>query len=232
VAFQTHVLRSAFPKAKVKTFLMMPDPVVFPNFEFAQALKNQLDQDDGTVFMWSPHENSILNQIIKQLESTPNPPANGPELVQFIQSLVKTGERAMYDLCKLSGKAYYQVDTKGSSSIKKVLPAVLKTSAFLRQKYSQPIYGSQGGIPSKNFTNFTWWVDAGQGVPMEPYDLLKDYGSELLGETVLAGEDPDELVIANGGAAATAYARLTDEKIRCKPTFALHWYRALLPDQS
>ena len=218
VAFQFshHVMHEDGLVEHVGEFLLT-DPVVFPNFEFAQALKNQLDQDDGTVFMWSPHENSILNQIIKQLESTPNPPANGPELVQFIQSLVKTGERAMYDLCKLSGKAYYQVDTKGSSSIKKVLPAVLKTSAFLRQKYSQPIYGSQGGIPSKNFTNFTWWVDAGQGVPMEPYDLLKDYGSELLGETVLAGEDPDELVIANGGAAATAYARLQFEELGVEP---------------
>jgi len=214
VAFQFshHVMHVDGRVEHVGEFLLT-DPVVFPNFKFVQALKDQLDQDDGTVFMWSPHENTILNKIIKQLESTPNPPANGQELVQFIRSLVKDGERAMYDLCKLSGKAYYQVDTKGSSSIKKVLPAVLKTSAFLRQKYSQPIYGSQGGIPSKNFTNFTWWVNAGQGVPLELYDLLKDYGSELLGETVLAGEDPDELVIANGGAAATAYARLQFEEL-------------------
>jgi hypothetical protein len=47
--------------------------------------------------------------------------------------------------------------------------------------------------------------------------LLKDYGSELLGETVLAGEDPDDLVIANGGAAATAYARLQFEEMGAEP---------------
>ena len=35
----------------------------------------------------------------------------------------------------------------------------------------------------------------------------------LIGEKVLSGEDPDELVIAEGGAAATAYARLQFEDI-------------------
>lgn len=214
VAFQFshHVMHKDGRVEHVGEFLLT-DPVVFPNFKFAQELKDQLTQDDGTVFMWSPHENTILMHIIKQLEDTPNPPPQAAELIAFIRSLVKGGERPMYDLYKLSGKAYFQVDTKGSSSIKKVLPAVLKTSPFLRQKYSQPIYGAPTGIPSKNFTNFAWWVDAGQGVPLDPYDLLKDYGSTLLGETVLAGEDPDELVIANGGAAATAYARLQFEEL-------------------
>ena len=218
VAFQFshHVMHKDGQVEHVGEFLLT-DPVAFPNFKFAQALKDELDQDDGTVFMWSHHENTILNQIVKQLEATPNPPPKASELIAFIRSLVKDGERAMYDLCKLSGKAYFHVCTKGSSSIKKVLPAVLKTSPLLRQKYSQPIYGAQGGIPSKNFTNFTWWVDAGQGLPLEPYDLLKDYGSALLGETVLAGEDPDDLVIANGGAAATAYARLQFEELGLEP---------------
>jgi hypothetical protein len=92
-----------------------------------------------------------------------------------------------------------------------VLPAVFKSSELLREKYSQSVYGSANGIPSKNFSKFTWWVDGGNGVPIEPYDLLKEYGSALIGETVLSGEDPDELVIAEGGAAATAYARLQFE---------------------
>jgi hypothetical protein len=215
VAFQFshHVMHKDGRVEHAGEFLLA-DPVVFPNFKFAQALKDQLAQDDGTVFMWSPHENTILMQIIKQLEDTPNPPPQAAELIAFIRSLVKGGERPMYDLYKLSGKAYFQVDTKGSSSIKKVLPAVLKSSPFLRQKYSQPIYGAPTGIPSKNFTNFAWWVDSGQGVPLDPYDLLIDYGSTLLGETVLAGDDPDELVIANGGAAATAYARLQFEELQ------------------
>jgi hypothetical protein len=90
------------------------------------------------------------------------------------------------------------------------LPAVLKTSSTLKDKYGQPIYGSALGIPSKNFEKFTWWVDSGAGVPIEPYDLLKGYGSTLIGEEL---DDPDELVIAEGGAAATAYARLQFEDL-------------------
>jgi Domain of unknown function(DUF2779) len=211
VAFQFshHVMHEDGRVEHVGDFLLT-DPVVFPNFRFAEALKAELEKDDGTVFMWSPHENTILKKIIEQLENTPNPPANASELISFVNTLVKGGERQMYDLCKLSKDAYFHVGTKGSSSIKKVLPAVLKTSSTLKKKYSQPIYGSALGIPSKNFEAFTWWVDSGAGVTLEPYDLLKDYGSTLLGEEL---DDPDELVIAEGGAAATAYARLQFEDL-------------------
>lgn len=211
VAFQFshHVMHEDGRVEHVGEFLLT-DPVVFPNFRFAEALKAELNQDDGTVFMWSPHENTILKKITVQLENTPNPPANAAELISFVQSLVKGGERQMYDLCKLSKDAYFHIGTKGSSSIKKVLPAVLKTSTVLKNKYSQPVYGSVNGIPSKNFRDFTWWVDSGAGIPIEPYDLLKDYGSTLLGEEL---DDPDELVIAEGGAAATAYARLQFEDL-------------------
>jgi hypothetical protein len=211
VAFQFshHVMHENGRVEHVGEFLLT-DPVVFPNFKFAEALKAELEKDNGTVFMWSHHENTILNKIVEQLENTVNPPSNAQDLIAFIRSLVKDGERAMYDLCKLSKDAYFHVGTKGSSSIKKVLPAVLKTSSTLKAKYSQPIYGSALGIPSKNFEKFTWWVDSGTGVPIEPYDLLKGYGSTLIGEEL---DDPDELVISEGGAAATAYARLQFEDL-------------------
>lgn len=211
VAFQFshHVMYEDGRVEHVGEFLLT-DPVVFPNFKFAEALKAELEHDDGTVFIWSHHENTILNKIAKQLENTSNPPENKSELIAFVQSLVKGGKRQMYDLCKLSKDAYYHVGTKGSSSIKKVLPAVMKTSSVLKNKYSQPVYGSANGIPSKNFSDYTWWIDSGTGIPLEPYDLLKDYGSTLLGEEL---DDPDELVIAEGGAAATAYARLQFEDL-------------------
>lgn len=53
-------------------------------------------------------------------------------------------------------------------------------------------------------------MDSGADIPFEPYDLLKKYRSTLLGEDL---DDPDELVIAEGGAAATAYARLQFEDL-------------------
>jgi len=47
----------------------------------------------------------------------------------------------------------------------------------------------------------------------DPYSLLKNYAEDLLGETVLPTEDPDDLVVAEGGAATTAYARLQFETL-------------------
>jgi hypothetical protein len=71
----------------------------------------------------------------------------------------------MYDLCNVSKAAYLHVATKGSNSIKKVLPAVLSTSSHLRDLYSKPIYGAVNGIPSRNDKDFTWWQSDGERVP-------------------------------------------------------------------
>ncbi len=74
-----------------------------------------------------------------------NPPDDREELLNFLGRLTKGGDRAMVDLCDLAGKAYFHPDTKGSSSIKKVLPAMLKGSALLKDRYSKPIYGRLAG---------------------------------------------------------------------------------------
>lgn len=210
--FSHHVMHSDGHVEHVGQFLMT-EPVAFPNFVFARALKNQLENDQGTVFMWSPHENTILNRIVQQLVNTTNPPSDATELISFMKSITKGGNREMYDLCKLSKDAYFHVTTKGSSSIKKVLPAVMKTSSFLRDQYSRPIYGTDAGIPSMNFRDFIWWQPDTEGNPQDPYSLLTKYAEDLLGETVLPNEDPDDLVIAEGGAATTAYARLQFESL-------------------
>ena len=119
----------------------------------------------------------------------------------------------MYDLCRLNREAYFHVSTKGSNSIKKVLPAVMATSSWLRKEYSQATYGSPSGIPSKNYSGFAWWQPDGIGKPKDPYSLLRIYGEDLLGESILPSEDPDDLVVADGGAATTAYARLQFETL-------------------
>ena len=210
--FSHHVMHKDGSVEHAGEFLMS-EPVAFPNFAFARALKQQLENDDGTVFMWSPHENTILNRIVEQLVKTTNPPPDAQDLIFFIESLTKGGNRAMYDLCQLSKDSYFHVSTKGSSSIKKVLPAVMATSTYLRDYYSQPIYGAKPGIISKNFSNFTWWQLHEDGKPRDPYSLLTKYGEDLLGENLLPEEDPDDLVIAEGGAATTAYARLQFETL-------------------
>ena len=210
--FSHHVMHSDGRVEHAGEFLMT-EPVAFPNFAFARALKKELENDQGTVFMWSPHESTILNRIVKQLINTTNQLTDSLELISFMESMTEGGNRAMYDLCRLSKDAYFHVSTKGSSSIKKVLPALMATSPYLRDYYSQPIYGSEAGIPSKNYKNFTWWQPNSDGIPKDPYSLLIKYGEDLLGEKLLPSEDPDDLVIAEGGAATTAYARLQFETL-------------------
>jgi hypothetical protein len=153
--FSHHVMNADGSVEHVGEFLMT-EPGKFPNYEFAHALKKQLDKDEGTIFMWSHHENTILNRIAIQLQEDDHPPADAEELIAFIQSITKGGDRAMVDLCTLAQKSYFHPDTKGGNSIKKVLPAVLKTSNFLRDKYSQPVYGAEGGVSSLNFKNHVW----------------------------------------------------------------------------
>lgn len=214
IAFQfSHHVMYADGRVEHAGEFLMTEPVAFPNFAFARALKRELENDEGTVFMWSPHENTILNRIVQQLNNAANPAADALELIAFLKSLTKEGARAMYDLCHLSKDAYFHVSTKGSSSIKKVLPAVMSTSPCLQRRYSQPIYGAINGIPSKNYTDFAWWQADAKGNPQDPYALLTKYGEDLLGVALLPNEDPDDLVVAEGGAATTAYARLQFETL-------------------
>jgi hypothetical protein len=169
-----------------------------------------------------------LNKIVGQLEGCleRGAPDDALELIEFVRTLTTGGSRAMVDLCALSKRAYFAEGIKGSSSIKKVLPSVMKWSGVLKSLYSGEVYGAvaaegqdvvakQAAIPSKNFKNFAWWVPSASdpSVPLEPYDLLRLEGEDLLGEGLMAGEDPDVLAITEGGAAATAYARLQFEDV-------------------
>ena len=175
----------------------------------------ELDGDDGTVFMWSHHENTILNAIARQLIEDDNPPDDREELLNFLGRLTKGGDRAMVDLCDLAGKAYFHPDTQGSSSIKKVLPAILKGSELLKTKYSRPVYGAPSGMPSLNFASpegFAWIDVSADGTVSDPYGKLKSMARDMLPDDVDV-EDGDDSIIAEGGAAATAYARLQFEQM-------------------
>jgi hypothetical protein len=112
----------------------------------------------------------------------------------------------MVDLCALVEGCYYDPRMAGSNSLKKVLPAVLRRSERLRAKYSEPIYGAPGGIPSLNFEDWRWIQPDDAGEPIDPYRLLPPLFEDLdVGALDLVLE-ADE--IADGGAAMTAYARM------------------------
>jgi hypothetical protein len=189
-----------------------------PNYDFVRALQVALGKT-GTILMWSSHENTTLNAIEKELKRDLTPPEDAADLVAFIRSLttrklgsgqVETGERAMVDQSRLSEKAFYHPATKGSNSIKKVLPAVMKSSNYLMQKYSKPIYGHAHGIPSLNFPSWVWWREENGNV-VDPYRLLPPVFNDLPRETVDAMELDDDHQISQGGAATVAFARLQFE---------------------
>lgn len=207
VAFQFshHTLQADGTLAHVDEFLCA-EPGEFPNYQFVRALREALRHDQGTVMRWSHHENSILNAIKTQLEMDATPPADTDDLIAFILTITKGSERAMVDLADVARKHYFHPSTKGSCSIKKVLPAVLQGSPWLQATYGQPIYGATGGIPSKNFHNMAWLQRGPDGQVRDPYKLLADRldGME---------EDEDNPGINQGGAASYAYLRLQFESL-------------------
>jgi hypothetical protein len=193
---------------------LVAEPGQFPSFEFLRALKAELEHDQGTIFRWSNHENTILNHIAQQIRAHDPPLPDAQTLLDFIASITKGGERAMVDLAVIAERGYFHPETKGRVSIKKVLPAVLKTSDYLRQKYQAPVYGVS--IPSLNYKGFSWWEER-DGTLIDPYQRLKELTVQMLGDL---GEDQAELEaldvdieIAEGGAAAMAFARLQFEDL-------------------
>lgn len=192
---------------------------VSPNYDFVRALKSELDQDMGTIFRYSPHENTYLNFIYRQLSYDPKPISDRDELCEFIRSITKStgssadkweGVRNMVDLWELVKRYYYDPATNGSNSIKQVLPAILNSSQYLQDKYSKPIYGAGGGIPSLNFTNWQWIKKQNNKV-IDPYKLLPKMFQDVSENDFELLSDDDEL--AEGGAAMTAYARMQFEEM-------------------
>lgn len=185
---------------------------VFPNFEFARALKKSLEKDNGSIFRFATHENSIINAIISQLEESNE--ADKEELIVFLKSISHSksqniqqwcGERDMIDLCEIVKKYYYNPLTKGSNSIKAVLPAVINSSEHIQGKYSKPI--GEIGVSSKNFPENHIWLTKENDIYANPYKNLPSLFNNM------TEEELDELVsdlddVNNGGAALTAYAQL------------------------
>ena len=185
---------------------------MFPNFDFIRNLKSQLEHDQGSIFRYAAHENTVLNQILVQLEeiSLTEVP-DKTELIAFIKTITHganhQGTRDMIDLLKLVKYYYYHSLMGGSNSLKYVLPAVLNSSEYIQIKYSQPIYGKNSIIKSQNYDDGWVWIRKDDnGTVINPYKLLPP---------LFEGIDDDQIEqflmrsnIQEGGAAMTAYARM------------------------
>jgi hypothetical protein len=212
----------------------------FPNFEFIKRLKDVLDKDNGTIFRYADHENTVLRAIRAQLAQSDE--SRKEELISFIDDITHStdkeakagnehvGKRDMVDLCRIVKQYYYHPDMKGSNSIKVVLPAILNSSKAIQEKYSRPIYGTV--IKSENFTDSPKaWISFGpDGKVDNPYKHLDTIASflEVTPEELERFDTAQQLdeSIANGGAALAAYTKLQFSDAECTKALkeALHRY--------
>ena len=209
VAFQfSHHKVTADGLISHETEFINVQPGMFPNFAFVRALKVALGEV-GTIFRYSNHENTILNAIYNQLMDSDE--VDQEELCAFIRTITHrkakkgyewVGERNMVDLCEVYKSYYFDPNTKGSNSIKAVLPALMKRSAFLKNKYSQKI--GDIGLTSKNFPTSHIWLTPDETGVVNPYKSLPQvfthWTNDELDEMLCNMED-----LNNGGAALTAY---------------------------
>lgn len=188
---------------------------VFPNYEFVRALKDQLENDNGSIFRYADHENSILKIIYNQLQADQGEIADREELCEFIKSITHhnpqgsderwTGERNMVDMLDIVKRYYYDPATNGSNSIKQVLPAMLNSSTFLQDKYSKPIYGSPDGIRSLNFKDWQW-IENEDEKDRDPYKTLPEMFQDGSGqEAEILSTDKQ---LGDGVAATMAYIQM------------------------
>ena len=188
-----------------------------PCFDFIAGLHESLHRDDGTIFMYATHENTYLNYMIRLLmHHSPFNHKQTDSYIAFLQSISKPtgnstykwqeGPRVMVDMAKIVRSYYWHPLMGGSNSIKQVLPAVLNHSKALQEKYSLPIYGAAGSIPSLNFKDKVWVEWDENGLVKDPYHLLHsldglfEEGVEKIERLYL-----DEAV-GNGGAAMMAWS--------------------------
>jgi hypothetical protein len=173
--------------------------------------------------MYSSYENTCLNDIEVYLHNHAEF-KDRDTLISFIHTLTyrkedqhglshrKPGKRALIDLCKWVRESYLDPATKGSVSIKKILPSMIKHSSYLQAFYGQKdLYGKHLVIHSRNFEKMQWIVKTKDGFA-DPYQLLinplpiEEQASELEG-------DDSGVEINNGGLALIAYAKVQDKQM-------------------
>lgn len=210
VAFQfSHHILYENGKVEHANEFLLDAPGVFPNFKFIRALKRALEKDEGTIFKYSNHENTILLKIREQLLGSTE--SDKDSLISFIESITHSGndhtynwqgDRDMVDLCDVIKKYYYNPLMGGSNSLKALLPAILESNKTIQEKYAKTI--GELGITSKNFSSDHVWIKKNDGHVLSPYKQLPPLfeGAEMT-DTLSELES-----LADGGAALTAYAKL------------------------
>jgi hypothetical protein len=206
--FSHHVMDEQ-GRVEHRTECLVAEPVVVPSAAVVRALRDALGGDPGTVLHWWDHERNVLKDVRDELKAGDEP--DKAELVEFIGTLIGSTEQPgrLVDMGRpLVARTAFFPGTDGRSSIKKVLQALLAQSEYLRERYSQPVYGTVE-LPSRNFREWTWWQQK-DGHVVDPYLLLGQLLPDPELDRVARQEEEDEAsaFVANGGAAMVAYGQL------------------------
>jgi hypothetical protein len=207
--FSHHVMEQTGSIRHASEFLQY-DQNTSPSVDAVRALKSALGSDNGTVLHWYHHERTVLREITEEVKHLQPPDAQ--DLLQFLTVLgTQKDAGRLFDFGRLMEEQVFLAGTQGSSSMKRFLPAVLKNSKSLQDKYSRPIYGTEL-IPSKNFSQMTWITNDETGI-RDPYHLLNPiFQDAQLSGAIGSLEQTEGPVIANGAAAMMAYASLIEGK--------------------
>ncbi len=108
----------------------------YPNFAFAESLMNQLGYN-GTVYMWATHENTILKDILRQMDGSTD-----KQTLKDWLAWITNGR--LVDMNKLTLNHYFHPVMMGRTSIKKVLDAVWQINPALRKRYPQYVKEKDG----------------------------------------------------------------------------------------
>jgi len=145
VAFQWSCHTIDYPGADPVHSEFLNEEYDFPNFRFAKTLMAQIGES-GTPFMWSPFENTILRDVLHQIESQ----NHEDEILKNWLLNITTDKDAkparkgrFVDLNALANSYYFHPDMKGKTSIKKVLPAIWNNNPYLHDNpwFSQYVTG-------------------------------------------------------------------------------------------
>lgn len=185
----------------------------FPNLAFVRSLMRCLSTDDGPVFRYHNHENTYLRLIHDQICSGELRVDDAQEkqmILAFVDQITRyrsghgrgdyvEGPRAMIDLYQVIKRYYYPPSSGGRIGLKHILPAIIKDSAYLQNKYGRKgVYGKDLPVRSLNFADHQW---INPGFELDPYQTLPPVsGGDL--EINMPGA---MLQVADGGAALTAY---------------------------
>ncbi|MDF1813185.1 MAG: DUF2779 domain-containing protein [Verrucomicrobiales bacterium] len=183
VGFQwsCHTIRE--PGGPIEHAEWLDDTEAFPNFQFAQSLKDLLGTE-GTVYIWSPYELTMLRDVREQMVKYGY---NDPDLAVWLEDFDAGRDDWVIDLCAMARKYYFHPEMKGSVSIKAVFPAVWRHNRDVRKlscfkgvsRGSEDPYKSLPALP----------VGDDEEVVREGTGAIRVYQDMMFG---LAGQNPEK----------------------------------------